>query len=131
MWEKRSFSGNGFAEIKAFEDSNPNTDAWLISPEINTSERSRLTFISATAFYVHDGLEVLYSQDYDGSNAATATWNTIDVTLAGSNSDQFEWVNSEAIDLTQFGSNINIAFHYTGTSSNNTSTYRIDDLSIN
>ena len=131
VWEKRSFSGNGFAEIKAFEDSNPNTDAWLISPEINTSERSRLTFISATAFYVHDGLEVLYSQDYDGSNAATATWNTIDVTLAGSNSDQFEWVNSETIDLTQFGSNINIAFHYTGTSSNNTSTYRIDDLSIN
>jgi hypothetical protein len=131
VWIKRSFSGNGFAEVTAFQDANPNTEAWLISPEVITAERSELSFISATAFFRHDGLEVLYSSNFDGTNVSNATWNMVDVTLAGSSNEDYEWVSSERVDLTQYGSNIHIAFRYTGTSGGNTSTFRIDDLSIN
>lgn len=131
VWIKRSFSGNGFAEVTAFQDPNPNTEAWLISPQIITAERSTLNFVSAKAFFRHDGLEVLYATDFDGSDASTATWNTVNVTLAESTDEDYDWVSSGSIDLTQYGSNIHIAFRYTGTSGGNTTTFRIDDLSIN
>lgn len=126
----KEFDGNIYAQATAFGDNdNPETEIWMISPSINTTERTTMSFRSAMAFYEHNGLEVLYSTDYNGDYTA-ADWENINVTLAGQNQDNYDWVPSGEIDLTGFGSEIRIAFKYSGTSSQNTTSYIIDDLQI-
>ena len=128
LWIKRSFNGNGYAEVRAFQDPDPETDAWLVSPQINTADRNTLSFITANFFFVHEGLSILYSQDFTG-NIADASWNSLSATLADANSGDHTWIESGQIDLSSLG-NIHIAFRYQGTSSANTSTFRLDDILI-
>jgi len=129
LWIKRSFNGNGYAEVRAFQDPDPETDAWLVSPQINTADRNTLSFITANFFFVHEGLFILYSQDFTG-NVADATWNSLSAILADANSGNHTWIESGQIDLSSLGSNIHIAFRYQGTSAANTSTFRLDDILI-
>ncbi len=128
IWEKRSFDGNGFAEVKAYQDTSPVTEAWLISSEIDTEATGTLSFQSANAFYAHQGLSLWYSTDFSG-DINTATWNELSATLADANSGDYNWVNSGDIDLSSLGS-IVIGFKYEGTSGGNTTTYRLDNISI-
>jgi hypothetical protein len=128
-WVKRSFSGNGFAEATSFSDSEPALDAWLITPELDLSKVSSLNFESAMAFYQHNGLSVMISQDYNG-DLNTATWQDLGANLAGSSNGNYEWVPSGNIDLTVYTGNAHIAFRYQGTSASNTTTFRLDNITI-
>lgn len=127
-WIARSFSGNVFAHASAFEDDNPEVDTWLITPALDRSKISSLQFESSTAFHRHDGLSVLVSIDYDGSNVESATWKPLDATLAGSEQENYVWVDSGVISLEEYTGKIHIAFRYQGTAGENTSTYRIDNV---
>ena len=127
VWIKRSFQGNGFAEAEAFEDANDETDCWLITPEINTSDTGTLQFRSAMAFFKHDGLDVMISTDFAG-DPLSATWENLDPTLASSGQSNYDWVDSGIVDLTSYGSNVYVAFRYQGTSASNTTKFRLDDL---
>lgn len=130
LWQKRSFDGNGYAELKAYQDTNPTTEAWLVSPAINTGETGALSFLSSMAFYAHDGLEVLYSTDFSG-DVNSANWQTISTVLATASDGDYTWVESGNIDLTQLGTEVTVAFKYQGTAAANTTTYRLDDIVIN
>lgn len=127
VWLKRSFDGNGYAEVKAYQDPNPSTEAWLISPSVNTSEKKSLSFQSSMAFYEHDGLEILYATDFSG-DVNSANWQEVTALLATGSDGNYNWVESGDIDLTQYGSDLHIAFKYTGTSGANTTTYRLDNI---
>ncbi len=127
VWIKKSFSGNGFAETEAYQDSNAETECWLITPEINTAETKTMRFLSAMAFYKHDGLEVMISTDFSGDPNA-ATWTDLNTTLASSGQDNYDWVESGTINLESYGSKVYVGFKYSGTSAQNTTKFRIDDL---
>lgn len=129
VWQKRSFDENGYAELKAYQDTNPKTEAWLVTPAIATAEKSTLNFRSSMAFYEHDGLEILVSTDF-GGDVTSADWQTITAPLASGSNDNYEWVSSGEIDLAQYGSDIHIAFKYSGTAAANTTTYYLDDIII-
>ena len=127
-WEKRSFDGNGFTQIRGFDEPSA-IDAWLITPEFDLSEANKMSFLSATAFWAHDGLTVHYSNDFSG-DIASANWTDITVNLAGSSDPNYEWVESGAVDLSGITGMGRIAFRFQGDPDNNTSTFRIDDLKI-
>ncbi len=129
VWFKRSFSGNGFAETEAFQDDNPETENWLVTPAINTSETSNLSFESAVAFYQHDGLKVMVSSDFTGDVSA-ASWTDLEPTLAGANEENYDWVPSGDIDLSVHGASVHVAFMYTGTAAQNTTKVRIDNVKV-
>ena len=129
IWIKRSFDNNGFAETEAFQDSNPETENWLVTPTIVTSETPTISFKSAIAFYQHDGLSAWVSNDFNG-DVTTATWQPLGATLAQESDGNFNWVDSGVIDLTGFGSEVNVAFMYEGTESANTTKVRIDDVRV-
>ncbi len=129
IWVKRSFDGNGFAETEAFQDSNPETDDWLITPQINTTETPSLSFKSAMAFYAHDGLSVSVSSNFSG-DVANATWQLLNVPLATEADQDFTWIDSGVIDLSQYGESVHVAFRYVGTTAANTTKVRIDDVLV-
>ncbi|MBK9254184.1 MAG: choice-of-anchor J domain-containing protein [Saprospiraceae bacterium] len=128
-WVKKSFSGDGFAEARSFQDSNPQRESWLITPEVNAVAYTTLSFDSEMAFYVHDGLTVWATSDYTG-NPATTTWVKLNPKLAGSANANYERVASGNVDIKSFGAKARVGFKYVGTSATNTTTFRIDNVLI-
>ena len=131
VWQKRSFSGNGFAQASGFNSDDATIDAWLVTPGIDLSQNSSLSFESAKAFFVQDGLSVLVSSDFSGDVSSASWQNVDDAALADNTANDFDWVNSGVIDLSQYGSGtIHIAFRYQGDNTTNTSTFRIDNILV-
>lgn len=130
-WRTEAFGGNQFAQATAFQDNSPAMETWLITPPINLNSGPKtLTFESAQAFWVHDGLQVFLSTDFDGENVAGATWTPLSVPLAGSSQDNYDWVDSGPVDLSAFSGVGYLAFRYVGAGGGQTTTYRIDNVRI-
>ncbi len=128
-WLARAFGGNLFAQATAFRDEKPEMDTWLISPELNLTQVKTLEFESAAAFWTHNGLSVLFSENYDGTNVATATWTKIEAKLAGQNDPNYNWIPSGVITLPT-GTKGYIAFRCEGNNTTNTTTYRLDNIKL-
>ncbi len=130
VWRGEAFSGEKFAQATAFQDSNAEMETWLISPALPADSARVLTFRSALAFHVHDGLAVLISDDFNGQDIGSATWKELNATLAGANDGRYEWVDSGEVDLSGYSGQIYIAFRYIGNKDSQTTTYRIDDIIV-
>ena len=128
-WQGKLFSGNTYAQATAFNDTNPEMEVWLISPEINTDSTDILTFETAKAFWVHDGLTVLVSSNYTG-NPSAATWTTLSATIAKTTDADNTFIPSGDVNLKSFGQKVKVAFKYVGVGGTNTSTYRIDNVKV-
>ncbi len=130
FWRYKEFDGNVFIQATAFTDENAVMESYLVTPELNFDNVSNMSFKSATAFYSHGGLDVLYSSNFDG-DPNTATWEAINCNLAGSGQDNYDWVESGNIDLTVYSGKGHIAFRYTGSGPNgDTNTMILDDIEI-
>ena len=89
------------------------------------------SFETAQAYWEHDGLEVLFSTDFNGANVEGATWTSLDCTIAGENDPYHEWIPSGTIDLSGFSGDGYLAFKYTGSDLNgNTTSYRVDNVKV-
>lgn len=130
LWLAREFGGNLYAQASAYQDENPEMETWLISPELEINGKVTLSFESATAFHVHDGLSVWISQDFDGDNIETAGWTQLEAQLAGAGNDNYEWVASGDIDLSGYQGKAHIGFRYVGSGEENTSTFQLDNIRV-
>jgi hypothetical protein len=128
-WYSRNFDNNGFAEVEAYQDTNPETDAWLITPSIDTDETSNFSFRSAMAFYKHEGLTVLVASDFSG-DVASANWTELPVTIASESDGNYTWIDSGVVDLSAYGSIVHVAFRYVGNAADDTTKIRIDDVKV-
>ena len=135
-WKEQIFSGNAYAEFSSFLSGDAVNVGWLISPTINLDAnpsetlifRASQSFVSSSS----NSLEVLIATDYNGSNLATANWQTLNATLPTTSSPFFEFIKSGEIDLSTFTGNATIAFKVKGSGTNTTldGSYQIDDIRI-
>ena len=126
--------GDGYLEANAYGGDVASND-WFISSSIdfNTYENEILTFQSYTQYTddTHPKLSVKYSKDYTGSgDPSSYTWNNLTYTAPAENS--LVWTNSGSIDISSIVDTAYIAFQYTssGTGSNTSSLWRLDDIKI-
>lgn len=129
-WLTKSFSGNFFAEATAFQSTDAENEMWLISPGIKAEDAKTLTFESAQAFYKHDGLTVYISNDFDGTNIDKATWKKLTYKMPTSSDANYDWVQSGNIDVSGYSGTIYIGFQHKGDKTNNTTTFRLDNVKI-
>ncbi len=131
-WQSKIFGANTYAQATAFGSGLTEMESWIISPPIDLSKADTLTFNSAYAFWVHDGLSVWISTNYDGTNFSSATWTQLNSTIASSgNTSPDTFISSGIIGLTGFSGIGRIGFKYSGSATNNlTTTYRVDDVVI-
>jgi len=136
-WEGRLFSGNQFAQVSAFNANPSNVESLLISPPVDLRTQKELSFRSSWGFYKHQGLTVWVSTDFNGSNAAAATWQPLSPIIANAGtapdspgSDYSQWVSSGNVALPVFNGKGYVAFKYVGNSGTNTTTWRIDDVKV-
>lgn len=128
-WLAKEFDGNVYVQATSFQDDNPEAEMWLITPPVKLDSPKILNFESAQAFYNHDGLSVWISTDFEGDVEA-ATWTELTATLAGSGNENYAWVPSDDIDLSNFSGVAYIGFKYVGNNVSGTTSYLIDNVEI-
>lgn len=132
-WSTSSAGGapNDYGVIKNYYDgANIECENWLISPAIDLTlgDSPVLSFDNAYS-YSGPALELWISKDYDGTSNPNeqGTWTAVPFTASGGS---FVFVNSGEIPLGAFiGTNVHVAFKYTGTSSSG-STWELDNIII-
>jgi|GEM_PF-1263882 PKD repeat protein len=133
QWEQDSFSGDNFAKMNGYDDGAVDNEDWLISPAFNLDnyEDELLNFESAFNFS-GPALEFYYSTDYDGVSDPSVNGTWVDLTSQANWSDGgYNWVNSGNIDISGItGTSVYFAFKYTSNPSDGSSTWQVDDISI-
>lgn len=130
-WRVQVFDGNNYAQGTAFNDTAAEMETWLITPAIDVSTPKWLSFTSAQAFWVHDGLAVFSSTDFNGSDIQSATWTPVSADIAGSGDADHAWIPSGDIDLEAFSQPVYFAFRYVGSGpGGQTTSYRVDDIVV-
>ncbi|MBU2950637.1 choice-of-anchor J domain-containing protein [Tamlana agarivorans] len=109
---------------------------WLITPSINLDEHEGETLRFKTSNSLADSsfMEVLYSQNWDGTEAGVtqATWGVLSAAYVVKDSDSFvPWFNSGVVDLSCETGTMHIAFKYTGGGQESfDGVYELDDIRI-
>ncbi|TCK68003.1 hypothetical protein DFQ05_1787 [Winogradskyella wandonensis] len=138
-WREDVFSGNGTARFSAFSSGDASNIGWLITPSIDMDAQSGeiLSFDMQHAFpdSGHDPIEVLWSNDFDGTEAGvtSATWTSLPFTKSYivDPGNWFNFVNSGPLDLSSVTGTAYIAFRYTGSdTANQNMTIDIDNVKI-
>jgi DNA/RNA endonuclease YhcR with UshA esterase domain len=128
-WYYASYFDDGYAEMKSYESADSENVCWLVTPAITVEANLYLTFLSSMAYFEHDGLTVYISEDFNGSDVLSATWEILPATLATSSDEYHEWIPSGDIDLSAYSGDVHIAFKYEGSKdSGNTTSFRLDDI---
>ena len=112
-WSCTTFGldGTTAAQMSGFNSGAQENEDWLISPSVDISATSALSFKARTRF-AGDPIQVKISSDYSGSGDPTAaTWTDLSVTLPAADSDV--WTDVPAVDLSAHtGTGRYIAFVY-------------------
>ena len=132
-WETSSAGGSptDYGVISNYVDgSNHATENWLISPAIDlTAGTSPVLNFDNAENYGGPALELYASVDYDGVSNPNeqGTWLPLSAVWS---SGGFTWVNSGDVSLEGvIGTNVHIAFKYSGTDSDG-STWELDNIVI-
>ncbi|HSH53235.1 MAG TPA: choice-of-anchor J domain-containing protein [Bacteroidales bacterium] len=135
-WEGREYDDNLYAQFSAHDTGEPTNISWLITPAVDLTDYSEaiFNFKSKDGYNNGDPLEVLISTDYTGTgDPNTATWVDLNPTLSTGNSSGYasNWLESGDINIDAYtGSDIYIAFKYTGGDGDITTTMQIDDVTV-
>ncbi|WP_459210210.1 DUF5689 domain-containing protein [Aquimarina rhabdastrellae] len=140
-WEAYTASGGNAslgvsARVGSFRSGDASTVAWLISPQIDldAQEGETLRFQTSNSFADGSEMQVLFSRDWDGTeaNITAANWGVlVDATIVQDSDDFGDWIESGNVDLSCETGTIYIAFKYTGSGDSALDgTYELDEISI-
>ena len=126
LWRIASYQGNHYAYANGYN--HPASEDWLISPAFDLDSYSDVVLTFRTAMnYTGPDLEVYFSNDYDGQDPTTATWQELVCALS---QGSWNWVESGDISLDAFsGSNCYIGFKYTCTDES-AAGWEVDDIML-
>ena len=134
VWREKIFSGNGYAEFSAFGGQALNK-AWLISPALdftgytNKSVQFKIAQHHLDVDSPNNGLEVLVSSNFDGTNVLAATWVAVPANIPTTSTAWYAFLGSN-VDLSSYSGTIHVAFKFTGSGTNTTldGAFQVDDF---
>jgi hypothetical protein len=134
VWREKIFSGNGYAEFSAFGGQALNK-AWLISPALdftgytNKSVQFKIAQHHLDIDSPNNGLEVLVSTNFDGTNVLAATWVAVPANIPTTSTAWYAFLGSN-VDLSSYSGTIHVAFKFTGSGTNTTldGAFQVDDF---
>lgn len=135
-WGPQEHNGNVYYEFSPFQSGNELNIGWFVSPAINTEEASlkRLTFEVAHHHVINtenNYIQAYISTDFDGENVLAATWTEFGFNKPTPAIQNYEFIKSGIIDLSDYSGTIYVAFKVTGgTDSQNAGAYMIDNVRV-
>jgi len=123
------------ARIGSFRSGDESTISWLITEGINLESTTEeyLSFETSTSFADGSTLEVLISENRDGTTAGitAADWVALPARIAANNDDFNQFKNSTFVALSRYSGTVYIAFKYAGNGNENfDGTYELDNITI-
>ena len=124
------------ARVGSFQSNDNSSIAWLITPQIDLDANNDVSIEFETSNSFSDGstMDVLLSNDWDGTEAgiATATWAVLADAYVTQDSDFFgDWFSSGIVDLSCETGQVYIAFKYSGSGQSDfDGTYELDNIRI-
>ena len=132
-WIGKIYDGNHYAQATGYNSNLDDMETWIITPLVDNANGDKvLTFKSFQAHWAHGSdapLEIYISTDFTGDNFETATWNKLNPTLPTADDENYAWVESGDVDLSNYSGNIAVAFRYKGSNTQSTS-IAVDDVII-
>ena len=139
-WETFSgasaLSGNS-VRMGSYNSGDASSISWLISPVIDMDAQmgETLEFQTSNSFSDGSKLELMFSTDWDGTEAgvATASWGIIPAATIVDDGEYYQnWVSSGVVDLScATGTNFYLAFKYTGSGDASfDGTYELDNIEL-
>jgi len=133
LWRGKDFSGNMYAQATAYNSTDASNECWLVTPGIDLDAMTdpKIEFLSSVAYWTHDGLSVVISSDFDGSNISGATWTELDCALPTQSSTNYEFIESGIISLSSYSGTVNVGFKYVGNGpGGQTASFAVDDIQL-
>ncbi len=136
LWRIQVYQTNGYAELTTYQSGDAVNVSWLVSPEFTvTEDHSTLSFEVAQSYVtnVANKLEVFISEDFEGTNVATATWIPLNPAIPGITAEYFKFMESGDISLAEYiGRPLHLAFKVTGsgTNANLDGSYQVDNVNV-
>jgi hypothetical protein len=124
------------ARVQSASTGDVSNITWLITPAINLDTHNNATLRFKTSNSLADGsfMDVLYSLDWDGTeaNVTNATWGVLPAAYIVKDTDSFvPWFNSGTVDLSCTTGMMHIAFKYTGSGQEAyDGVYELDEVSV-
>lgn len=123
------------ANIGSYRSGDESTISWLITEgvNLNTTSEEYLSFETSTSFADGSTLEVLISENWNGTEATitTANWISLPAKIASNNDDYNSFKNSTYINLSNYSGTVYIAFKYVGNGNDVfDGTYEVDNINI-
>ena len=135
LWTEQVFRGNGYTEFSAYRTFEDVNIGWLVTPgfDLTGSTNSFINFKLAQHHLDDDQnntLEVFISNDFDGSNVLSATWNKLSVQIPNMSNSWYAFQDSGLIDVSSYEGTIHIGFKYVGSGTNTSldGGYFVDDI---
>lgn len=132
----RTFGGNNYMQVSAFNSGENPYEVWLITPaiDLDNSTNEQLNFKTNVGYYNGDALSVYVSNDFTGDAAdiSSATWYAVDATLPQGPTSGYgsTFTNSGAINMSCLDGNVYVAFKYLGSTTGITTTFQVDDVKV-
>ena len=124
------------ARLQSASSGDDRNIGWLITPaiDLDTYQSATLRFKTSNSLADSSFMEVLYSLDWDGTeaNITSATWGVLSAAYVVKDSDSFvPWFNSGTVDLSCATGTMYIAFKYTGSGQDTfDGVYELDEISV-
>lgn len=128
----RSYAGNRYAQITAFSSAGvleDKVDMWLVSPALNLDDvyvAKNVQFLTSNA-YPNGAQLIPYVMDAQNPSEATVVEELEDAVIADDTKNNYVFVNSGVIDLSDYSGTVYIAFRYLA-EPEQTTTFQIDDF---
>jgi hypothetical protein len=135
-WNQGIYFSDKYAEFSGYLSGQAVNIGWLISPKTAINSNTKIAFDVAQAYVstYSNSLELLVSEDFDGTNVTTATWNKVEFIQPSLDYDlRFDFFSSGLVDLSSYaGKQVYIAFKVKGSGTNTSldGTYEIDNVRI-
>jgi len=140
-WFQNNFgtgaSNNVYFEFSSFNSGNASNIGWLITPAINldATKLKRMIFQAAQhhATSLDNKLEVLVSDNFDGTNVLAADWTVKSFRVPpyiGYGGTNYEFVNSGVVDLSAYSGEVYVAFRVKGNSTTQTGGFQVDNIKV-
>ncbi|MGB0880275.1 MAG: DUF5689 domain-containing protein [Polaribacter sp.] len=132
VYSSRSFSGNRYVQISAYNSNESPLEVWLVSPEIDldTTTDEELTFETNTGYDNGRALTTYISSDFSG-DVTTATWLRLDAALSeGPSSGYNSFSSSGSINISCLSGKVYVAFRYEGADGGITTTFQVDNVKV-
>lgn len=134
LWIERDYNNDGYIQFSPYGSNQPSNIGWAITPEIQLGDGAGKIFAFESASNFVDNpdnkLQVYISSDFNGTDVLAATWTELDAVVADNTTNNYTYISSGEIDLSNYTGAVHFAFKVTGNGSTLDGLFQIDKIKV-